>query len=132
MKPIAELRDLYINTVQEGWGAEWEVRFTGYAGSHYAVLASYAGSLQPVAFVDANFGRPKSNIAFIVAAHNEFPALLDEIERLRARTEEWESVFGHLADTPDECGNAIHAKYAEYEETIKLLKAEIDALGVRE
>lgn len=128
MKTIEELRELYANTVQEGWGAEWEVRLTGYEGSIYAVMASYEGGLQPVAFVEAKPRGYRANLAFIVAAHNEFPAVLDEIERLRARNREWEAVFGHLADTPDGCGNVVLAKYDEYEETISRLKAEIRGL----
>lgn len=30
-----------------------------------------------------------------------------EIKRLRAELAEWRSVFGHLGETPDDCGNAI-------------------------
>jgi len=35
----------------------------------------------------------------------------------------WEAVFGHLGDTPDECGNAIIAARDELEERIDRLES---------
>lgn len=62
---------------------------------------------------------------FQALAHNEFPALLDEIERLRRVNYQWDQVFGHLGETPDECGNAIHAEFDKRDAEIERLRAQV-------
>lgn len=42
--------------------------------------------------------------------------LKDMISELEERCAKWVAVFGHLGDTPDECGNAIIAARDELEE----------------
>lgn len=42
--------------------------------------------------------------------------LKDMISELEERCAKWEAVFGHIGDTPDECGNAIIAARDELEE----------------
>ena len=64
-----------------------------------------------------------ANEDFIALAHNEFPAILDEIERLRQINYQWDSVFGHIDETPDECGNAIHAEFDKRDAEIQKLRA---------
>ena len=61
--------------------------------------------------------------SFIAIAHNEFPTMLDEIERLRQINYQWDSVFGHLGETPDECGNAIRAEFDKRDAEIQKLRA---------
>lgn len=43
------------------------------------------------------------------------------LHTIKAQCAEWERVFGHLGDTPDECGNAIIAKRDELEERCAVL-----------
>lgn len=62
---------------------------------------------------------------FIATTFNTFPALLDEIERLRRVTYQWDQVFGHLDETPDECGNAIHAEFDKRDAEIERLRAQV-------
>ena len=38
---------------------------------------------------------------------------------IKAQCAEWERVFGHLGDTPDECGNVILAASEEREQELK-------------
>ncbi len=49
----------------------------------------------------------------------------DEIERLRRVTYQWDQVFGHLGETPDECGNAIHAEFDKRDAEIERLRAQV-------
>ena len=49
--------------------------------------------------------------------------LRDMISELEERCAKWEAVFGHLGDTPDECGNAIIAARDELEERIDRLES---------
>ncbi len=53
-------------------------------------------------------------------------ALKDLISELEARCAKWEAVFGHLGDTPDECGNAIIAAMDVLEERCDELSADKD------
>lgn len=125
MKPIEELRAAHAATLREGWGAEWKVS-TKY--QQYAVTAEYAGVQTPVCRIESGFGLPKSNSAFIALAHNEFPALLDEIESLRRQLYAWDSVFGHLGDTPDAIGNLIHDEYDKRDAEIEALRRTVHQL----
>ena len=43
---------------------------------------------------------------------------------IKAQCAEWERIFGHLGDTPDECGNAIIAARDELEERCDELSAD--------
>ena len=45
---------------------------------------------------------------------------------IKAQCAEWERVFGHLGDTPDECGNAIIAARDELEERCDELSVDKD------
>lgn len=40
----------------------------------------------------------------------------------------WRSVFGHLGSTPDVCGNAIHARYDEYDVLIAKMRSVVNDL----
>ena len=53
------------------------------------------------------------------------------LSAIKAQCAEWERVFGHLGDTPDECGNAIIAKRDELEERCTVL-ADALRLAVRQ
>ena len=43
----------------------------------------------------------------------------------------WEVVFGHLGNTPDECGNAIIAARDELEERTRRLESALESLLIR-
>ena len=43
----------------------------------------------------------------------------------------WEAVFGHLGNTPDECGNAIIAARDELEERARRLESALESLLIR-
>lgn len=48
-----------------------------------------------------------------VGGYNRYAAVMSKAADELAK---WEAVFGHLGDTPDECGNAIIAARDELEE----------------
>ena len=57
--------------------------------------------------------------------------LKDMISELEARCAKWEAVFGHLGNTPDECGNAIIAARDELEERTRRLESALESLLIR-
>lgn len=67
MKPIEELRAAHAATTQD----EWVTSTNDFIFSVAAVPAMIGQTLLP------------ADAAFIALAHNEFPAMLDEIEALR-------------------------------------------------
>ena len=44
---------------------------------------------------------------------------------------EWEAVFGHLGNPPDECGDAIIAAWDELEERTRRLESALESLLIR-
>lgn len=74
MKPIEDLRAAHAATTQGEWAAPG---FNSQGGS----VACLLGSPDGTRLVSGNFLR--ADAKFIALAHNEFPAMLDEIEALR-------------------------------------------------
>lgn len=60
-----------------------------------------------------------------VNGYNRYSAAMSQAADELAK---WEAVFGHLGDTPDECGNAIIAARDELEERLEAAENERDAL----
>lgn len=73
---------------------EWEVRS---AYSH-AVMANGAQVAITGDIMQVDQDRPLANAAFIVAAHNELPALLAENERLREANDHLQQFIDLLED----------------------------------
>lgn len=119
MKPIEELRAAHAATTQGEWAAPG---FNSQGGS----VACLLGSPDGTRLVSGNFLR--ADAKFIALAHNEFPALLDEIESLRRQLYAWDSVFGHLGDTPDAIGNLIHDEYDKRDAEIEALRRTVHQL----
>lgn len=123
MKPIEDLRAAHAATTQGEWAAPG---FNSQGGS----VACLLGSPDGTRLVSGNFLR--ADAKFIALAHNEFPAMLDEIESLRRKLYAWDSVFGHLGDTPDAIGNLIRDEYdkrdAEIAKRDELLRRAADRL----
>ena len=63
-----------------------------------------------------------------VNGYNRYSAAMskaaDELDK-------WEAVFGHLGNTPDECGNAIIAARDELEERTRRLESALESLLIR-
>lgn len=81
MKPIEELRAAHAAATQGEWAAPG---FNSQGGS----VACLLGSPDGTRLASGNFLR--ADAKFIALAHNEFPALLDEIERLRELVRKYE------------------------------------------
>lgn len=122
MKPIEELRAAHAATTQGEWGK-------GHATSTAVYKGRTSVCICQCFVTDSNVDSlPADNAAFIALAHNEFPAMLDEIESLRRQLYAWDSVFGHLGDTPDAIGNLIHDEYDKRDAEIEALRRTVHQL----
>lgn len=52
------------------------------------------------------------------------------IEELRRQLLDWNNVFGHLGETPDAIGNAIHAEYDKRDAEIYELRGALKAAAI--
>lgn len=124
---IEKLRKAHAATTQ----GEWEVAAKGdYDTDGIAIYRRNPAGLRVTVAGIRYQGTAPSMCAepvagFIALAHNEFPALLDELEQLRRINYQWDQVFGHLGETPDECGNAIHAEFDKRDAEIERLRAQV-------
>ena len=63
-----------------------------------------------------------------VNGYNRYSAAMSKAADELAK---WEAVFGHLGNTPDECGNAIIAARDELEERTRRLESALESLLIR-
>jgi hypothetical protein len=125
---IDKLRAAHAATTQGEWRVKEQRDYQACnskveCNAGYVVATGYSSPSVKIEYKKL-WAEAEGNTNFIALAHNEFPAMLDEIERLGRINYQWNQVFGHLGNTPDECGNAIHAGFDKRDAEIEQLRTE--------